>query len=175
MEIPLDKINQRQDPYQLFKDSIKAPDTLRKYNKDLYKFLSAIPTKVYQDTLGKMPQDTEPKTLASFFVELARKNLDLAYDIIAAFVKEKKKLVEQGNLNPNSLPNHIKPIKVLLDSNKISLHWKSLYMLYPLFLFEILDTSIQIQVKLQQKVDQKFLLPVRHCQENQRNDIFHEL
>lgn len=91
----------------------------------------AIPTKVYQDTLGKVPQDIKPITLATIFVELARKDPDLVHNIIAAFIKEKKKIVEEGKLSPNSVPNHIKPIKVLLDSNKISLHWKSLYRLYP--------------------------------------------
>lgn len=82
----------------------------------------AIPTKVYHDTLGKVPQDTGPITLASIFVELARKDPDLVHNIIAAFIKEEKKIVEEGKLSPNSIPNHIKPIKVLLDSNKIPLH-----------------------------------------------------
>ncbi|MGI0069737.1 MAG: hypothetical protein ACREAN_05720, partial [Nitrosopumilaceae archaeon] len=72
-----------------------------------------------------------PSTVASFFVELARKNPDLANNIIATFIKEEKKLVDEKKLHPNSLPNHIKPIKVLLDANKIPMHWKSLYRLYP--------------------------------------------
>ncbi|MGI0026819.1 MAG: site-specific integrase [Nitrosopumilaceae archaeon] len=129
--ISIDDINKRDDPYQLFLDSIRSPETARKYKKALHKFLMAIPTKLYQDTLAKLPQDSDPSTVANFFVELARKNPDLASNIIATFIKEAKKLVDEKKLHPNSLPNHIKPIKVLLDANRIPIHWKSLYRLYP--------------------------------------------
>ncbi|MGB6463923.1 MAG: hypothetical protein WBF38_06850 [Nitrosotalea sp.] len=131
MKISIDDIKQRDDPYQLFIDSIKSPETARKYEKALYKFLMAIPTELYQNTLAKLPQDSDPSTAASFFVELARKNPDLANNIIATFIKEEKKLVDEKKLHPNSLPNHIKPIKVLLDANRIHTHWKSLHRLYP--------------------------------------------
>lgn len=131
MKISIDDIKQRDDPYQLFIDSIRSPQTARKYKKALEKFLMVIPPKLYQDTLAKSPQNDDPSTLASFFVELARKTPDLANNIIATFIKEEKKLVDEKKLHPNSLPNHIKPIKVLLDANRIHMHWKSLYGLYP--------------------------------------------
>ena len=95
MEISIDRINERTDPYQLFLDSIKSPETARKYKKQLHKFLMAIPTKVYQDTLAKLPQNSDVTILSSFFVELARKNSDLTVDIIATFIKEEKKLVAE--------------------------------------------------------------------------------
>lgn len=131
MTISIDDINKRDDPYQLFVDSIRSPQTARKYKKDLAKFLMVIPTELYQNTLGKLPQDHNPSNLASFFVELSRKTPDLANNIIASFIKQEKKLVDEKKLHPNSLPNHIKPIKVLLDANRIPIHWKSLYRLYP--------------------------------------------
>ncbi len=131
MKISIDDIKQRDDPYQLFLDSIRSPQTARKYKKALEKFLTAIPPKLYQDTLGKLQQNSDPDTVASFFVELSRKTPDLANHIIATFIKEEKKLVDEKKLHPNSLPNHIKPIKVLLDANSIPMHWKSLYRLYP--------------------------------------------
>lgn len=131
MEISIDRINERDDPYQLFLDSIKSPETLRKYKKALHKFLLAIPGKLYQDTLGKIPQNSDPATLSGFFIELCRKDVELATNIIATFVKGQKRLVEENKLHPNSVPNQIKPIKVLLDANRIAVHWKSIRGLLP--------------------------------------------
>jgi hypothetical protein len=84
LTISIDDINKRDDPYQLFVDSIRSPQTARKYKKDLEKFLKVIPTELYQNTLSKVPQDHNPSTSASFFVELSRKNSDLANNIIAS-------------------------------------------------------------------------------------------
>lgn len=70
MELTIDKVNSRSDPYQLFLDSIRSPQTLRRYKNHLYTFLKLI-------------------------------------------------------------PNHIKPIKVLLNANHVPIHWKSLHKLLP--------------------------------------------
>lgn len=131
MEITLEKINSRADPYQLFLDSIKNKETSRRYKNLLYTFLKLIPNQIYQDVLGKMPHDRERETLARFFVDIARKDSSIAANIIAAYIKEDKKRIESGEISPQTLPNHIKPIKVLLDSNQIAVHWKSLTKLYP--------------------------------------------
>ena len=131
MEITLEKINERSDPYQLFLDSIKNKDTARRYKNLLQTFLKLIPDQIYQDTLGNTPDNRERDTLAEFFVNLTRKNPDLSSNIIAAYIKEDKKRAEAGELSPQTLPNHIKPIKVLLDSNRIPLHGKSLTNLFP--------------------------------------------
>ena len=131
MEITLDKINKRNDPYQLFIDSIRNPSTKRRYENLLYTFLKLIPNQLYLDSIRKEPKDREPKTLAMFFVELARKDPDIASNVIAAFIKEDKKRVEQGEISSQTLPNHTKPIKVLLDANRVPIHWKSLNRLMP--------------------------------------------
>ena len=131
MEITLEKINERSDPYQLFLDSIKNKETSRRYRNLLQSFLKLIPDKIYQEILGEIPEDRSRESLARFFVRLARKEPDLASNIIATFIKEDKKRVEQKELSPQTLPNHIKPIKVLLDSNRISIHWKFLTKLFP--------------------------------------------
>ncbi len=131
MEITVEKINLRADPHQLFLDSIKNKETSRRYKNLLYTFLKLIPNQIYQDTLGEIPQDRERETLAKFFVEIARKDSDLASNIIAAFIKEDKKRIDSGEISPQTLPNHIKPIKALLDSNRVALHWKSLTRLFP--------------------------------------------
>lgn len=81
--------------------------------------------------MGEIPQDRERETLVKFFVEIARKDSDVTSNIIAAFIKEDKKRIDSGEISPQTLPNHIKPIKVLLDSNRVAIHWKSLTKLYP--------------------------------------------
>jgi len=131
MNITIDKINTRNEPYQLFLDSIRNESTKRRYKNLLYMFLKLVPNQLYSDHLGKTSQDRNAKTLAAFFVELARKNMDLVYDVIATYIKEDKKRVEAGEISSQTLPNHIKPIKVLLDANRIPIHWKSLNKLMP--------------------------------------------
>jgi len=131
MEISLDKVKTRSDPYQLFLDSIRSPSTERRYKNLLHTFLKLIPNQIYTDALGKTPKDREAPTLAKFFVELARKDMDLASDVIATFIKEDKKRVKSGEISSQTIPNHIKPIKVLLDANRVPIHWKSLNKLLP--------------------------------------------
>ena len=131
MEIPFENINSEEEAYELFIHSIKSDETKRKYKSHLLRFLKLIPNKIYEDKIKKFPKDKELQTLATHFVELAKEDTKFAYNIISAYIREEKKLVESGDLNPNTLPNHIKPIKALLDSNAVALHWKSLYKLYP--------------------------------------------
>jgi len=127
LKISYDDINSRNDPYQLFLDNIKSPETARKYKKLLEKFLRSIPDQVYE----KKSKKSDVKSIVKHFVNLAKKNPDLVTDIIATYIKEEKKLVESGLLSSGTLENHIKPIKVLLDANRIAIHWKSLHRLYP--------------------------------------------
>ena len=94
-------------------------------------FLEAVPQQCYEEVLGELPNCQQVGTLAASFVTLAKKNPDMASRIITACVKNKIDLVKQGTLSLNTLPNYIKPIKALLDSNGVALHWKSLYKLYP--------------------------------------------
>jgi hypothetical protein len=131
MEISLDNVKSRSDPYQIFLDSIISPATLRRYKNLLYTFLKLVPNKFYTEILGKTPDNREPETLAQFFVELARKDMELASNIIAEFIKQDKKRVKSGEISSQTLPNHIKPIKALLESNAVPIHWKSLNKLLP--------------------------------------------
>ena len=131
MEITLEKINERSVPYQLFLDGIKNKETARRYKNSLHTFLKLIPNQIYQDILNESPKNKEVETLAEFFVNLARKDPEITSNVIAAYIKEDKKRAEAGELSPQTLPNHIKPIKVLLDSNRIHIHWKSLTKLFP--------------------------------------------
>jgi len=131
VQISIEEIKKRKDPYQLFLDSIKNAETKRKYKKALHRFLKLVPNKIYQESIDVVPEDNSLEILAKLFVELARKDPNVVQNIIAAFIKEGKKIVESGELNPNTLPNHIKPIRTLLEANSVPLHWKSLHNLYP--------------------------------------------
>ena len=131
LEISFEDIKKDLDPYNLFLESLKNHHTHRKYKNQLNEFLKLIPAKIYEDVLQKSPQNREPSTLAMYFVELAKKNPDVANRIVAQFIKKEIELVKQGQMSPNTLPNHIKPIKALLDSNGAAMHWKSLYRSYP--------------------------------------------
>jgi hypothetical protein len=131
MEITIEKINTRTEPYQLFLDSIRNESTKRRYKNLLDMFLKLIPNQIYSDHLGKIPKTRDAKALATFFVNLAKKDANIASDVIAAYIKEDKKRVEKGEISSQTIPNHIKPIKVLLDANRIPIHWKSLHKLLP--------------------------------------------
>ena len=130
MQISLESLERREDPYQLFLDSITNEETRRKYVGWLFRFLKVIPDELYQRS-GKTPMCQDLGTLARCFVSLAIKDPDMAKNIIAEFIKEEKKLVAENKLSPNTIPNHIKPIKSLLDANGIAIHWKSLHKMYP--------------------------------------------
>lgn len=91
--------------------------------------MKLIPSELFGE--AKIPNCQQVGTLARSFVMLARKDPSLAQNIIAEYIKEEKKLVAAKELNPNTLPNHIKPIKSLLDANGIPIHWKSLHKLFP--------------------------------------------
>ncbi|CAD6368409.1 Integrase family protein [metagenome] len=131
MEITLEKINMRSDPYQIFLDSIRSPATKRRYKNLLYTFLNLIPNQIYTEHLQKTPKNRSAETLAQFFVDLARKDMEITSDVIAAYIKEDRKRVDAGEISSQTLPNHIKPIRALLDANRIPLHWKSLNRLMP--------------------------------------------
>jgi len=131
LEISFDEINQQSDPYQLFLDSIKANETRRKYKNQLHSFLKMIPSKIYAEILTSTPKNNDPEILARLFVDLAKKNPAITSRIISQFIKKDCELIQKGEMSPNTLPNHVKPIKALLDANGVPLHWKSLYKLYP--------------------------------------------
>jgi hypothetical protein len=129
MQISLESLEKREDPYQLFLDSLTNEETKRKYVGWLSQFLKVIPEELYQRS-GQTSMCQDLGTLARCFVSLAKKDPDMAKNIIAEFIKEEKKLVAENKLSPNTIPNHIKPIKSLLDANGIAIHWKSLHKMY---------------------------------------------
>ena len=93
MQISIKDVHEREDPYQLFLDSIKNSETKRKYKNILYRFLKLIPNQFYEDSIGHSPKDTKIETLATSFVYLTKNDPKLAQNIIATFIKEEKKTV----------------------------------------------------------------------------------
>jgi len=129
--LSVENIAKREDPYQLFLDYFKNDETRRKYSNFLQNFLILIPPKIYSSNEISPPTSEEKDELARKFVELAHKNITAVQNIIAAYIKQDIKLVAENKLNPNTVPNHVKPIKTLLDSNDILLNWKNLNRLLP--------------------------------------------
>ena len=119
MELTLESIQTVDDPYQAFVDSIKNSETLRKYDHRLCEFLNLVPTSVYLEHLGESPNNDSKVTLSKFFVRLSEKDPKLSQNIVAAFIKEIRKKVEDGEMSPNTFPNYIKPIRRLLNANSI--------------------------------------------------------
>ena len=129
--LSVENIAQREDPYQLFLDYFKNKETRRKYSNFLQNFLILIPSKIYENNGISPPTSKDRGELARKFVELVHKDKKAVQNIIAAYIKQDNKLVTEKKLNPNTVPNHIKPIKTLLDANDILLNWKNLNRLLP--------------------------------------------
>ncbi|MDH3488733.1 MAG: hypothetical protein OEL82_11960 [Nitrosopumilus sp.] len=51
MEISMESINEVEDPYQAFVDSIKSIEIFKRYKNNLYGFLKLIPSQIYLDIL----------------------------------------------------------------------------------------------------------------------------
>ena len=78
LKISYDEINNRNDPYQLFLDGIKSPETARKYKKLLERFLRSIPDEVYEKSSSRKIKSSDKEAIARTFVDLAKKNPNLA-------------------------------------------------------------------------------------------------
>lgn len=91
MEISIESIQEVEDPYYAFVDSVKNKETLRKYITHLHRFLKLIPNSIYLEHLGQSPDNDSKEILSKFFVMLSEKNSKLSQNIIAAFIKEVRK------------------------------------------------------------------------------------
>ena len=68
VEITVEKINTKNNPYQLFLDSIKDSETKQRYKNQLHSFLKLIPNQIYKESLGEIPVDNQREILAKCFV-----------------------------------------------------------------------------------------------------------
>ncbi len=77
MKITLESIQEVEDPYHAFVDSVKNSETLRKYITHLDLFLKLIQSSVYLEYLGESPSENNIETLSKYFVRLAEKDSKL--------------------------------------------------------------------------------------------------
>jgi len=130
MELSLETISEDGFPYQKYLDGIKNKGTRMHYNKSLHLFLKEIPDHIYEKLLDSHPDPTD-ESRAEFFVRFTRKHPKMGSNIIAEWIKIQKSRAELNEISPNTVPNYVKPIKVLLDQNDIPILWKKLYNMYP--------------------------------------------
>jgi hypothetical protein len=121
MELRLEEIEGSE--YQNFVDSVRDKETLRKYDSYLAMFLDLIPNSIFKKYLNYEPLSRKKMDLAVSFVNLAQSDVKIAKSIIAAYVRDMKKLHKEGKLMPATIKNRLKPIKALLKSNDIEISW----------------------------------------------------
>jgi len=117
MELTLENI--KNDPYQNFIDYLSNDQTRYTYIRILRKFLNAIPKEIFEKNLQKSG-NTIPE-LATLFVELAHKDIELVKQIIRAYARELKN--NPTNLKKSTLKNQLKPIVTLFAANEIDYSW----------------------------------------------------
>jgi len=120
MELTLENI--KNDPYQNLIDYLNNDQTRKVYLRILKKFLNVIPKEIFENNLQKSGE-TVPE-LATLFVELAHKDIDLVKQIIHAYVRELKKKQKDKKTKNSTLKNQLKPIVTLFDANEIDFSWK---------------------------------------------------
>ncbi len=120
MELTLENI--KNDPYQNLVDYLCNDQTRVQYLRLLKKFLNVVPKEVFEKNLQKSG-DTIPE-LASLFVELAQKDIELVKQIIHAYLRELKIQQKDRNLKNSFVKNQLKPLVSLFDANEIDFSWK---------------------------------------------------
>ena len=130
LDLDYEKVSNGGKPYDQFLGGIKSDKTKKNYCKDIQRFLDEIPDSIYLKVLKKKPKNTV-ESKAEFFIKICEKNNKIGSNVIGEYIKYHNKRAESKEISPNSVANYIKPIKVLLDTNEIPLHWKKLYHMYP--------------------------------------------
>jgi len=120
MELTLENI--KNDPYQNLIDYLNNDQTRKMYLRILKKFLNVIPKEIFEKNLGKSGE-TVPE-LATLFVELAQKDIELVKQIVHAYVRELKINQKDKKTKNSTLKNQLKPIVTLFDANEIDFSWK---------------------------------------------------
>ncbi len=130
MEITLESLIIEGRPYQNYLNGIKDHETKKRYNGNLDTFLSELPNSFYQQVFGKAPDPT-PDSKAEFFVRFCKKYPDKVFPILSQFLNIQIDRVECGEISPNTVPNYMKPLKVLFNQNDIPFNWKKVNKMYP--------------------------------------------
>ncbi len=111
--------------------SLGSAETRRSYGGNLAAFMAAVPDGVFERYAGGPPRSRGIEDMCEAFVGLARSNPDAAKAAVRSYVKGLKDLVERGEMNPNTVPNKIKPVKALLAASEIGISWKAVNRMMP--------------------------------------------
>lgn len=114
-------------PLELFRQGIRAEETLTKYTSTLRRILC--------DMLEDVLEGTFEQRAAQLVAE-GKKNPDYVRNILLLISKKQKERTclprdDPDYFNPSSMRNFFKPIKKLLDMNDITMSWKRVYATFP--------------------------------------------
>ena len=107
MKLSLDAGIKTQRSYQLFKNAINSPRTMKAYDERLDIFLKRFGISDY-DTLSKFSTDTIQKILEDYVME-----------------------IKQRTTKRSTVKTYVSPVELFLEVNKVFFHKKALHMLYP--------------------------------------------
>ena len=115
------------DPLDLFRQGIRAEETLDKYTRTLRQITCKVLEDVLEGTFEERVQQMvsigkeDPKWMRDLLLNLSRK------------LRERTELPRDDPeyLNPDSIANYFKPIKKLFDMNDVSVPWKRVYATFP--------------------------------------------
>lgn len=93
--------------------------------------MAAVPDGVFERYAGGPPRSRGIEDMCEAFVGLVRSNPAAAKAAVRSCVKGLKDLVEKGGMNPNAVPNKIKPVKALLAASEIGISWKAIDKMMP--------------------------------------------
>jgi integrase len=108
------------DPYLLFINSIRSPQTREKYQGRLNKFFDFI-------ELPRLGLESRCKT----FVSNCKENQNYALNSVFRFMLFQKQRLEKKEIVVSTIYNQLKPIKLLCEINDITVSWKKVTMGLP--------------------------------------------
>jgi hypothetical protein len=103
------------DPWSLFLYGMKAPMTREKYKGSLAKFFASL--RLVEGTME------EP---AKTFTERGKKEPDWVFVSVVRFVQNQKERIANGEINPATLRNYTKAVKLFCEMNDIIVPWKKI-------------------------------------------------
>ena len=114
-------------PLELFRQGIRAEETLCKYTNTLKRMLCDVLEDILEGTFEQR---------AAQLVREGKANPEKVRDILLLISKKQRERTclprdDPDYFNPSSMRNYFKPIKKLLDMNDVNLSWKRIYATFP--------------------------------------------
>jgi hypothetical protein len=103
------------EPLTEFLEAIRSPVTKQKYEKRLDLFLRDIEV-----------EGSDLKQRARSFVKKAKEDGQWATQTINQYMRKQKERAEKKEIAEATVPNYLKPIRLLLEQNDVSLNWRKM-------------------------------------------------